>query len=53
MRVWGSILCGWLCGGVIFAVHHWVTPLPLAGWVAPIAGTLAAISAFKTFPSHS
>ena len=31
---------------MFFAVHHWVMPLPLAGWVAPIVGTVAAIGTY-------
>jgi len=53
MRTFGALLCGWVFGGTLLAIHYLVTPLPLAGWIAPIGGTVATVIAYNTFPRRS
>lgn len=53
MRTFGSLLCGWVAGGVVLAIHFLVAPVPLAGWVAPIVGMLATVITYSTFPRRT
>ena len=53
MRTFGALLCGWVFGGTMLAIHYLVAPIPLAGWVAPIWATVATVIAYNTFPKRS